>query len=248
MKFTVTRVLTSAVLFALISGAIAQTRFGADGGERANGSSAQARRSQIDAAAARAEADTLAERRGVLDKAAGQAHPAKINLPASVAPQAGLIDPEKIARQYSEIKAPEKREEETNELMVFVSMSMPKGSLERAAVDTRTSGGMLVMRGASRGVGPGKWTASLADLKPMTDKGGEVFMHPDLFERYGIKKVPAMVIAPDAQAGCTDDACREFAVIYGDVSLDYALEQLTDRKDTIGSIARARLARIEKKN
>jgi type-F conjugative transfer system pilin assembly protein TrbC len=188
--------------------------------------------------------DSAAQRKSLMDQAARQAQPAKINIPDARFAAPNTIDPEKIARQFNDIQTPAKRDDETNELMVFVSTSMPKGSLERAARDSRRASGMMVMRGASKGVGPGKWAQSIADMKPMTDNGGEVSLHPDLFERYGIKKVPAMVIAPEAQAGCDDDACREFAVIYGDVSLDYALERLVERKDAIGAIARARLAKL----
>lgn len=195
-------------------------------------------------ALAASSADTTAQRKSMMDQAARQAQPAKINIPNAKPAAPNTIDPEKIARQFTDIKTPEKREEESNELMVFVSTSMPKGSLERAARDSRRAKAMMVMRGASKGVGPGRWAQSIADMKPMTDNGGEVSLHPDLFERYGIKKVPAMVIAPEAQAGCDDDACREFAVIYGDVTLDYALEQFVLRRDSIGAIARARLAKL----
>lgn len=184
------------------------------------------------------------QRRALIDQASRQAQPAKILIPES-APSKIKIDPEKIARQYSEIRGPEKREKESNEVMVFVSTSMPKGSLERVGRDSRLTGSMVVMRGASKGVGPGKWVASVEAMKPLTDNGGEVFLHPDLFVRYGITRVPAVVVAPEAQAGCDEDACREFAVVYGDVSLAYALERVADRKDNIGAIARARLQKIK---
>lgn len=207
----------------------------------------QARRQHIDAAASQAEQDSLAQRDLAMDQAARAAQPSRIHIPDSPAAPKGVVDPDRIARQFSDIKGPEKREEETNELILFVSLSMPTGNLERAARDVKKTSGMLVMRGASRGVGPGKWVESIADMKPMTDNGGEVYLHPDMFDRYNIKKVPALVIAPDAQAGCTEDACREFAVIYGDVSLEYALDQLTERKDSIGRIARERLALLGKR-
>ena len=187
----------------------------------------------------------LQQRKALVDKAASRAQPSTLRLPDA---QKGAItiDPEKIARQYSEIRAPEKRDKEANELMVFVSTSMPTGSLEKVAAQSRQAAAMIVMRGASKGVGPGKWVASVAAMRPLTDKGGAVLLYPELFERYGIKKVPAIVVAPEAQAGCDEDACREFAVVYGDVSLDYALERLADRKDSIGAIARSRLSKLKK--
>jgi conjugal transfer pilus assembly protein TrbC len=184
----------------------------------------------------------------MVDKALQQAAPAKINIIPNKA-GSGVVDPEAIAKKYSQIKsaAPEKRDDDTNELMVFVSLSMPKGSLERAARDSRKAGASLIMRGVSKGVGPGRWVQSMAALEPLTQNGGEVSLHPDLFERYGIKRVPAIVVAAEPNAGCAEDACRQFAVIYGDVSLAYALERLTDRTDVIGAISRQRLTKLEKR-
>lgn len=208
----------------------------------------QKRSDQLNAAQAAADQDSGAQRKEMVDKAQMQAQPAKINIAPSKT-GVGVIDPEAIARQYSQIKsAPtDSREADSNELMVFVSMSMPTGSLERVARDSRKAGASLIMRGVSKGVGPGRWVQSMAALEPLTKNGGEVSLHPDLFESYGIRRVPAIVVAADPSAGCSDDACRAFAVIYGDVSLAYALERLADRKDVIGSISRQRLSKLEQR-
>lgn len=208
----------------------------------------QKRSDQLNAAQAAANQDSSVQRKEVVDKALMQAQPAKINI-APNKTGVGVIDPEAIAKQYSQIKsaAPEKRDDDTNELMVFVSLSMPKGSLEKAARDTRKAGASFIMRGVSKGVGPGRWVQSMAALEPLTKNGGEVSLHPDLFERYGIKRVPAIVVAAEPSAGCSEDACRDFAVIYGDVSLAYALERLTDRTDVIGAISRQRLSKLEQR-
>lgn len=205
------------------------------------------RMDQLNAATAAAQQDNGGLRRDTLDRALQQATPARINIPASGKSSPATIDPEAIARQYAQIKnqAPGKRDEDTNEVMVFVSLSMPKGSLERAARDTRKAGAAILMRGVSKGVGPGRWVQSMAALEPLTKNGGEVSLAPDLFERYGIKRVPAVVVAADPASGCVEDACREYAVIYGDVSLAYALDRLTDRQDSVGAIARRRLAKLE---
>ena len=210
--------------------------------------SSQKRSDQLNAAQAAANQDSGVQRKEMVDKALMQAQPAKINIEPSKT-GVGVIDPEAIAKKYSQIKsaAPEKRDDDTNELMVFVSLSMPKGSLERAARDTRKAGASLIMRGVSKGVGPGRWVQSMAALEPLTKNGGEVSLHPDLFERYGIKRVPAIVVSAEPNAGCSEDACRDFAVIYGDVSLSYALERLTDRNDAIGAISRQRLSKLEQR-
>lgn len=204
---------------------------------------------QINAAQAAAAQDTAEERKGVMDRAAALATPGKINIAPATKASVGVIDPEAIAKQYAQVQhqAPGKRDEDTNEVMVFVSLSMPKASLERASRDTRKAGAALVMRGVTKGVGPGRWAQSMAALEPITKNGGEVSLHPDLFERYGIKRVPAVVVATEPTAGCSEDSCREYAVIYGDVSLSYSLDRLTDRTDAIGAIARQRLAKLEKR-
>lgn len=211
-------------------------------------STKQTRQDQLQAAQVAADQDLGIRRKEMVDKAQQQAAPAKINITPNTAIN-GVVDPDAIAKKYSKIKsaAPEKRDEDMNELMVFVSLSMPKASLENVARDSRKAGASMIMRGVSKGVGPGRWVQSMAALEPLTQNGGEVSLHPDLFERYGIKRVPAIVVAAEPNAGCTEDACREFAVIYGDVSLAYALERLTDRTDLIGSIARQRLVKLEKR-
>ena len=208
----------------------------------------QTRHDQLQAAQAAADQDLGEKRKETVDKALQQAAPTTINIIPNKA-GSGVVDPEAIAKQYSQIKsaAPEKRDDDTNELLVFVSLSMPKGSLERAARDSRKAGASLIMRGVSKGVGPGRWVQSMAALEPLTQNGAEVSLHPDLFERYGIKRVPAIVVAAEPSAGCAEDACREFAVIYGDVSLAYALERLTERTDVIGAISRQRLTKLEKR-
>lgn len=191
---------------------------------------------------------TDARRAELLNQALRQAKSAKTLVPelSSGATNTTKIDPEKIARQYSEIRNPGNMEKESYELMIFVSTSMPEGSLARVGRDSRLMGAAVVMRGASKGVGPTKWRASIDAIKPLTDNGGEVLLHPDLFTRYGITKVPAVVVAPEAQAGCADDACRDFAVVYGDVTLAYALERLAERRDKVGAIAESRLKKIKR--
>jgi conjugal transfer pilus assembly protein TrbC len=184
----------------------------------------------------------------LLDKAERQMQPGrKLDIqpatPPTISTKDTIIDPEKIARQFNQINTKPK-EEDTNEVMIFVSTSMPKGSLQRIARDAKTTNSLIAIRGASQGVGPGLWVKSVADLKPMTDLGVEVQYHPDLFDRYAIKRVPAVVVAPEPVAGCTEDACRPYAVLYGDVTLDYALERLANRKDGIGTVARERLKKM----
>jgi conjugal transfer pilus assembly protein TrbC len=204
---------------------------------------------QINAAQAASARDTAEQRKELMGRAAALATPGKINISPATKANVGVIDPEAIAKQYAQVQhqAPGKRDEDKNEVMVFVSLSMPKASLERASRDTRKAGAALVMRGVTRGVGPGRWAQSMAALEPITKNGGEVSLHPDLFERYGIKRVPAVVVATEPTGGCSEDSCREYAVVYGDVTLSYSLDRLTDRTDAIGAIARQRLAKLEQR-
>jgi conjugal transfer pilus assembly protein TrbC len=193
--------------------------------------------------------DTTQLRKDLVDRASQDMSPATINIPgAGSMPSPSMIDPAAIARQYAQIKAQPigKKDDETTDVLIFASLSMPKASLERMAADSKRAGSMVIMRGVAKGVGPGKWVHSVAALEPITRQGVAVSLDPDLFERYSIKRVPAVVVATEPKGGCSEDACREYAVVYGDVSLAYALGKLSERTDPIGVIARDKLAKLER--
>jgi len=183
----------------------------------------------------------------VLDTAERQAQPSSVVPPLKV-PQfdprtASGTDPAVLAEKYKQLGKP--TDSEAPELIIFVSVSMPVESLQRIGQQARQANAVVVFRGLKFGLRKGTMNDSMKAMKPVVDTGADVEIHPELFERYNVTTVPTVVVAAAPQAGCQDSACAaKSASVVGDVTLDYALERLTDRDDEVGRIARARLKRL----
>ncbi|WP_417149859.1 type-F conjugative transfer system pilin assembly protein TrbC [Parasutterella excrementihominis] len=129
---------------------------------------------------------------------------------------------------------------------VLVSFSMPEASLERLARDVKDAGVPLVFRGVPETKGPSDSKLpllnpqSLSAFQPLIDSGADVQLNPELFSEFNIRQVPALIIKEESSA--SSDGCVQSAkavVVPGDVTLRYALDRLTDRKDSVGEAARA---------
>ncbi|MCX7214650.1 MAG: type-F conjugative transfer system pilin assembly protein TrbC [Burkholderiales bacterium] len=176
-------------------------------------------------------------------------------LPLAVAGQRGMpklngsegFDPAALAEKYRTMKdAASKAAKDSNELMVFVSLSMPAASLKRIGEQAKKAGAVVVFRGLKYGLRKGAWADSMNALKPIADTGADVQINPELFERFHVQVVPTLVVASSAPEGCQGNQCEAGSVaVVGDVSMDYALETLSPRKDAIGRIAQERNARIK---
>jgi conjugal transfer pilus assembly protein TrbC len=158
---------------------------------------------------------------------------------------AGGVDPALLAEQYKNLGRTA-GDAENYELMVFASLSMPEETLHRIGLQAKRAGAVVVFRGLKYGISKkGAWAASMNALKPITETGADVQIHPELFSRHNVTAVPTVVVNPNSQPGCQDEACASKAqAVVGDVTLDYALEHLEHRKDAVGKIARDRLKRM----
>lgn len=152
------------------------------------------------------------------------------------------IDIEQIATRYREIG---KKPQHEN-LMVFVSTSMPMASLVKLGKQSSKAGAVMVLRGIPGGVGRGSWTKAMAALKPIVDTGASIQIHPDLFKLYEVRQVPTFILAKAEQSECVLDStrCQSFLKASGDVSLDYVLDRWSDGKGDLAGEARSRLDRI----
>lgn len=152
------------------------------------------------------------------------------------------VDPAELAEKYQNMLA-KVADSDVPKLVVFASLSMPEASLKKLSAQVRLAGGVMVFRGLKYGMK--RWKESMEALKPVAEAGAEVQIHPEMFKRYNIQAVPTVVVTATAKAGCQDDTCAaQSAAVSGDVSLDYALKQLIDRKDEVGKIARDKLKRL----
>lgn len=155
-----------------------------------------------------------------------------------------MPDPAALAQRYQSTQAPPPTER-TYPVMIFASLSMPEASLKRIGQQARRAGAAVIFRGLRYGMGQGNWKRSVEAMKPVTDTGAVVLIDPRQFERFDIRTVPAVVVSLHALEDCAEGACASrSARVDGDVSLEYALERVAVRQDTLGKIARQALGQM----
>jgi type-F conjugative transfer system pilin assembly protein TrbC len=99
-------------------------------------------------------------------------------------------------------------------VIVFISFSMPKESIREWMSQARKVGASVYIRGL---VNNSFKETTKAVLELVQDQPGGLLIDPTLFKKYSIVQVPAVVIASD----------NNIDVIYGDVTLDVALEKIS---------------------
>jgi type-F conjugative transfer system pilin assembly protein TrbC len=125
------------------------------------------------------------------------------------------------------------------QLVLFVSSSMPLHTLRAYARDLAQVGGVMVVRGGIGGlrqVTPTmNWIHSVLSVKADCEGeckmwATELLIDPMLFRLYGIKKVPALIYQPDMKisAYCDglDKAQKAAAVVYCDARLMGLVDEL----------------------
>ena len=111
---------------------------------------------------------------------------------------------------------PEKGPDQSETLLVFVSLSMPLESLKGLLKDAEKEGAVLVIRGLHNN--SFKETAAFLQEQGLTSSGG-MEINPDLFATYGITKVPVFVRMKDG---------KEENRLSGNVSLGFAAQKLRE--------------------
>lgn len=176
----------------------------------------------------------------ILEQAEKQSQRVSTRLPDLGSPSApSPIDPSAIAKKY--------RGESTNDepsLLVLVSFSLPKESLERIALQASKSGAFLVFRGAVDNSlkKTADVVASFVDKYP----GLQVQIDPTIYKRYSVTHVPTYILSKKSEdkTACTKacDIGDSFLSVAGDVTLDYALEQFSQSDNkSLAKVAERRL-------
>lgn len=143
--------------------------------------------------------------------------------PASPPP---TLDLEAVARTYAaSAQDPRQTADSGPHLLAFISLSIPRPSLERLFAQAERAGAVLVLRGLVKG----SWRETSAALHPLLARHRVALqIDPQAFDRYGIAAVPSVVLRK-RQTACDGGTCPEaaaFVRVSGDVSLDYALAAL----------------------
>lgn len=125
------------------------------------------------------------------------------------------------------------------ELLVFVSFSMPKASLERIVVESERTGAVLVLRGL-KGNSLTRMGDEIAQL--VGKRNVTAIVHPPAFAQFKVTQVPALVLANASQAtrigtdGCA--APSSYVKVDGDVSQGYALDLIERQAPAWSEVAK----------
>lgn len=154
-------------------------------------------------------------------------------------PVAKSPDLAKMAESYRQFPAATAKSADTLELMIFVSFSIPKETLERIVIQSEKSGAVLVLRGLKGNslTRMGEELASLVGKRNVT-----AIIHPPAFKQFKVTQVPALVLARPSQATkIGEDGCASptsFIKIDGDVTQDYALDLIERQSPAWADAAR----------
>lgn len=115
------------------------------------------------------------------------------------------------------------------DLLVMVSLSMPREALERIADQAERAGATLVFRGL-KGDSITKMGAEIRSI--VGNRNVSAIVHPPAFRQFGVTRIPAVIIARSEAGKVLDNGCSQadtFVKVSGDVSLDYALDYIERR-------------------
>lgn len=155
-------------------------------------------------------------------------------------PERAGIDIEALAKRYEQKAAARKMDD----LMIFASFTMPAESLKRIVSQANRVGASVVLRGFKNN--------SLKDtalaIQALGEQGGNVLVNPNAFTKYKIQAVPTMVLARAETIDQVDnEGCAlpdNYVAVSGDVSLDYALEEIVRRAPPFEAVASRYLRQI----
>ena len=131
------------------------------------------------------------------------------------------------------------------ELMVFVSFSLPRETLQRIVHQSERSGAVLVLRGL-KGHSLTQTGEEIARL--VGERNVTVLIHPPAFQQFQVRQVPSLVLArPGSAAKIDEEGCApaaSFIRIDGEVGQDYAPDLIERQAPAWADIARRHAARL----
>jgi len=165
-----------------------------------------------------------------------------ISRPPRVDPQRGGIDIEALARRNVHIPNGASAVGSTaTPLRIFITLDMPRASLQLLTDQAARTGAVLVLRGLKSQ----SMRETLDAVRGLIGERNVAWViDPEAFARFAVRHAPTFVLTAqdngiDAPAGCTSGclAPTSFVSVAGDVSLDYALEAILRRKPEVASRA-----------
>lgn len=157
------------------------------------------------------------------------------SLPKPAAPAPDIAS---IAQKYQQLGAVKPNRGDKTNLMVFVSLSMPKEALVRTAEQAERAGATLVFRGLK---GDSMTKMGEEVQKILGGRNVSVAIHPPAFQQFSVTRVPAIVMARPEAGNVLGNGCSKpetFVKVSGDVSLDYALDYIERKSPAWAAVAR----------
>lgn len=131
-------------------------------------------------------------------------------------------------------------------LFVFVSLAMPRPTLQRLIDQAARARASVILRGLTNG----SLRQTVAQVQPLIgQRQVAVQIDPQAFDRFAITRVPSFVLVRDGTRpeSCAAGSCappEAFLRTAGDVSLDYALEHMQRSASAFRADAAPFLARL----
>jgi conjugal transfer pilus assembly protein TrbC len=169
--------------------------------------------------------------------------------PPRVEPQRGAIDIEALASGKVHLPNAETASGAApTPLRIFITLDMPRASLQLLTDQAARAGAVLVLRGLKSQ----SMRQTVAVVQELIGKRRVAWViDPEAFTRFAVRQAPTFVLtfndaANDMQgncrAGCATPA--SFVSVAGDVSLDYALETIQRRQPQAAPRAEPLLKRL----
>ncbi|MBN8477002.1 type-F conjugative transfer system pilin assembly protein TrbC [Sulfuritalea sp.] len=169
--------------------------------------------------------------------------------PPRVDPQRGAIDIEALARGKTPLpNAGGSSGAAPTPLRIFITLDMPRASLQLLTDQAARAGAVLVLRGLKSQ----SMRQTVAVVQELIGKRRVAWViDPEAFTRFAVRQAPTFVLtlndaANDAQRGCNAGCATpaSFVSVAGDVSLDYALETIQRRQPQAAPRAEPLLKRL----
>ena len=169
--------------------------------------------------------------------------PPSVKMPA--APPS--IDIEALARAGARLGQAAAPASTSVPLRIFITLEMPRVSLQLLTDQAARSGAVLVLRGLKAN----SMRETLAAVSGLIGERQVAWtIDPEAFARYRVERAPTFVLSLDDRAepgaSCGSD-CRTpatFVSVSGDVSLDHALETLARQRPDAGVLVAPMLKRL----
>ncbi|MEO1767668.1 type-F conjugative transfer system pilin assembly protein TrbC [Thiobacter aerophilum] len=176
-----------------------------------------------------------------MNQAASPSVPKVDAIPKPAAPSPDIAS---IAEKYRHLGQQPAQGGGKADLLVFVSLSMPREALVRAAEQAERAGATLVFRGL-KGDSMMKMGEEIQSI--IGNRNVPVAIHPPAFQQFSVTRVPAVVLARSEASNVLDNGCAKtdtFVKVSGDVSLDYALDYIERKSPAWAAEARGYRSKI----